>query len=180
MPATGPVLVIGATGILLPAVLSLSAAGLDVVAVGRDDRKLAPLAAATSVVTINGDLHDASALEATLRNARIEPAGAIIYSADASATELRKIGALVNGPRLYVLASQFGAPPGDDQQGVVDSEALDQTLHGCVLILGWAATPSGPRWHSPDEVSSAALEHFRARSSGTLGTVRPWSQRPTG
>ena len=45
------------------------------------------------------------------------------------------------------------------------------------LQLGW--TEDAPhRWHTPDEVSIAALAVLADGEPRTLGTVRPWSDRP--
>jgi hypothetical protein len=50
-----------------------------------------------------------------------------------------------------------------------------------VLQLGWADGARGSRWHTPGEVSAAAMGAlevpWRPRTV-LLGSVRPWSARP--
>ncbi|WP_157520726.1 hypothetical protein [Herbidospora daliensis] len=43
------------------------------------------------------------------------------------------------------------------------------------LILGWH--PSG-RWHTPEEVSTAALALAESGDDAVLGVTRPWGDRP--
>ncbi|MBL3683163.1 hypothetical protein D3229_12555 [Leucobacter aridicollis] len=47
------------------------------------------------------------------------------------------------------------------------------------LILGWVELPHGTsRWHTPAEVSAAALRVARGEPLSVLGSVRPWEGRP--
>ncbi|WP_156045491.1 hypothetical protein [Herbidospora cretacea] len=43
------------------------------------------------------------------------------------------------------------------------------------LILGWH--PTG-RWHTPEEISAAALELAFSGNDAVLGVTRPWGERP--
>jgi hypothetical protein len=62
------------------------------------------------------------------------------------------------------------APPWAGMPGVV------------ALQLGWAAQGArGSRWHTPEEVSAAAMGELAAPwapRTVVLGSVRPWSARP--
>lgn len=48
------------------------------------------------------------------------------------------------------------------------------------VLLGWTQTPSGPRWHSPIEVSMQTLTAFLGdRAQWQLGVLAPRQDRPS-
>ncbi len=117
---------------------------------------------------------------------------------------LRALRAAVDGPLVAVLTSAVAAPPAADDPAAVlaalarrladpATPAADLRL----LLLGWAgptpgaskpAEPSGAseaseapgpaRWHTPAEISAAALAVLRDPAPARLGVLRPWADRP--
>jgi hypothetical protein len=158
MPAT---LVIGATGILRPAAAELVARGGHVVGVSRTGGEVG------GVVSVAVDATDAAALAAALADLRWDDA--LVYAPAVSVASLSHVRART--PRRTVLVRTSGAA--DPAHGVL-------IVPRDTLQLGWteAATDEGARWHTPDEVSRAALEVLASGEAATLGTVRPWSDRP--
>jgi hypothetical protein len=161
--------VIGGTGILGPAAAALGRAGTPVTVVAR--RAAGPHAAAV-------DATDAAALARALDGAiaaRGPFAAALAYAPFAPAASLRAVAARVPGTLVHVLTSRWGAPGTDP--ATRDAWAPDGAGITRRLTLGWAP---GPRWHTPDEVSAAALAALRgdAPAEAVLGALRPWEGRP--
>lgn len=151
---TRTVLVIGATGILGPAAAALAARGNRVIGVSRHG----------AAGTIGVDATDAGALADALEGATWDDA--ILYGPAVSKESLAFVR--VATPERFVLVRPSAAA--DPAHGIL-------TVPRDTLQLGWSvAAPH--RWHTPDEVSSAALEVLADGESRTLGTVRPWSERP--
>ncbi|NED87837.1 hypothetical protein G3I76_48120, partial [Streptomyces sp. SID11233] len=48
------------------------------------------------------------------------------------------------------------------------------------LVLGWHSASGVTRWHTPEDISAAALALLDAPApaDAVLGEVRPWSARP--
>ncbi|QKJ18277.1 hypothetical protein [Microbacterium hominis] len=148
------VLVIGATGILAPAASRLSERGIHVVGISRKGRE----------GTVAVDAHDSDALTEALADATWD--AAMVYEPAVSQKSLAYI---------------HGATPG--RCVVVRTSAAADPARGTLVIprdtlqLGWTAdTPH--RWHTPSEVSAAALDVLADGQPRTLGTVRPWQDRP--
>jgi hypothetical protein len=161
-----PVLVVGATGILRPAVRSLSAAGRHVVAVARSAGDLHQLAVEVrGVVPLAQDCLDPDALGGALSVMGLEVRAGIAYCPAADRAVLRGLAAVVGGPLVHLLPSAWAAPGGRRPR-----------VRGPVLQLGWTGDP--PRWHTPDEVSAAALAVLASGDDAVLGRVRPWTDRP--
>jgi nucleoside-diphosphate-sugar epimerase len=169
------VLVVGATRILRPAVEQLAAAGHDVVAVARDADDLAGLAATSPgrITACPADWSDPPAFAAALFGRRFDHA--LAYCPDAPQASLSTLRDCVDGPSVRVVTSAAARP------AVSGTEPFDPSRLPPVpppwhrLVLGW--TPER-RWHTPAEVSAAALDTLRAEQDRILGTVRPWSDRP--
>jgi NAD(P)-dependent dehydrogenase (short-subunit alcohol dehydrogenase family) len=161
------VLVVGATGILRPATVSLAASGATVLAVARTRQDLERLADATPrVVPVVVDCLRPDAVAVALATTGRRPTSGLCYCPAADAAGRRGLAALVDGPLLQLLPSAW-AEPG----------AAVPDVGGPVLQLGWTDDP--PRWHSADEVSAAALDVLASGMDGVLGRVRPWTDRPT-
>ncbi|WP_144876289.1 hypothetical protein [Microbacterium sp. 1.5R] len=154
------VLVVGASGILAPAASALMARGAAVTGLSR--RGHAP----AGVDALHLDARDLSALDAGLSAERWSEA--IVYEPAVSAQTLRRIAAAVDG-RLVLVRTSASADPahGDDPAREPD-----------VLVLGWADDGASTRWHTPQEVSDAALEVLADGAPRILGAVRPWERRP--
>lgn len=160
------VLVVGATGILRPAAVALAASGVTVLAVARTRQDLERLAqAAPGVVPVVADCLRPEEVVAALATTGPRPLSGLCYCPAADAAGRRALAALVDGPLLQLLPSAWAEP---------DAAAPD--AGGPVLQLGWTGVP--PRWHTPDEVSTAALEAWREGRDAVLGRVRPWADRP--
>ncbi|MFT4083742.1 MAG: hypothetical protein QM638_14265 [Nocardioides sp.] len=158
-----PVLVVGATGALRPAALVLV----------RDGRPVAGLSRRsgpdTGIDHVAADWSDAAALEGALETAG-PFSDALVYAPGAGPSVADAVRRHTDGTVVLTLTSAAAAPPPLD----FDLERLRRP--GFVLLqLGWA---SGPRWHTPAEISEGALMALADGRSRVLGRVRPWSERP--
>lgn len=148
------VLVIGATGILAPAAAALAAAGASVIAVSRRG--------ADGSVAV--DASDAAALRDALDGRSWDDA--LAYGPAVSRESLAFVRAGTPGRCVLVRTSAAADPA----LGIL-------VVPRNTLQLGWTAGGT-PRWHTPAEVSDAALGVLADGAPRTLGTVRPWSDRP--
>ena len=148
------VLVIGSTGIFAPAAAALRARGDHVIGVslhGAGD-------------SIGVDARDRGSLTAALEGHTWDDA-------------------LVYGPAVSVQSLGFvrGATPGRcvhvRTTGAADPALGVLTVPDDTLQLGWKDA-GAYRWHTPAEVSSAALDVLADGRARTLGLVRPWEGRP--
>jgi hypothetical protein len=168
------VLVVGATGILRPAAVALAVGGDRVVAVARGRAELGELADATGAAAVAFDATRAELVR------ELVPAvdAAIVYRPAVSDGSLAALAPLVRRRGVLVLPSGAADPAavGDE----LDFAALPPAPGPCWrrLLLGWAEDGPEPRWHSPDEVSAAAVHVLDTGEEAVLGTVRPWARRP--
>ncbi|MEV0845068.1 hypothetical protein AB0J21_04120 [Streptomyces sp. NPDC049954] len=190
-PAAGHVLVVGATRVLRPAVGTLAARGASVTAVARTAGELDALARESP-----GDVRplaaDATADDfgARLRRAG-GPAGftgALVYAPalPPRAVTGQVAASLDAGPLVLILTSEWAAPG----NGAPASAAWAPHLlpagarpgDACrPLVLGWRGTGPAVRWHTPEEISAAALALLDdpRGTDAVLGEVRPWTARPS-
>lgn len=155
----GSVLIVGASGILAPAASALVARGEAVTGIGR--RRAMPAGAAA----LHVDGHDLAAVDHALGITRWTTA--IVYEPAVTAATLRRIAASI-----------------DDRVVLVRTSAAADPAHGApnpepgTLLLGWVDDDGSVRWHTPDEISDAALEVLADGAPRILGSVRPWERRP--
>ncbi|KQZ85171.1 hypothetical protein ASD56_02045 [Microbacterium sp. Root166] len=151
---TRTVLVIGATGILAPAAGVLRERGDEVIGMSRHGAD----------GTIAVDAQRCNELAATLADKRWDDA--LVYGRAVTDSSLGYLRAATPGRCVLVRTSAAADP-----------------AHGILIVprdtvqLGWTAG-SEHRWHTPEEVSEAALTALDDGDPRTLGTVRPWSDRP--
>ncbi|QKW17768.1 hypothetical protein HUT16_00670 [Kitasatospora sp. NA04385] len=166
---------VGATGVLRPAATALVRRGHRVSALARRPGPLADLAreCGDALRPLAADVADPGLPEAldAARRAAGPFTGARLYRPDAPAGAvarlLRAVGA--GGPAVLLLTSAWAAP----DAGQPPFPAARR------LLLGWAAGPGGPRWHTPEEISAGALARFDGPpGDAVLGAVRPWPERP--
>ena len=151
------VLVVGATRILRPVAIALAAAGDDVLGVARTRRDLDALAAEYPGITgVPVDWSDRDRLAAALAGRRIRRA--VLYCPGAPDATLRLIARTVTGAVVHVLPSAAATP------GAAPVATRPRWRH---LQLGWTGDP--PRWHTPEEISAAALDVLRT------GVDNPWT-----
>lgn len=169
-------LVVGGTGILRPAAETLAGRGWMVTVLARGATDEGPRRFAAAV-----DAGDAPALGAAL-DAAISARGpfdlALVYAPFAPAASMEAIAGRVQGRLIYVLTSRWGAPDADlaDRDSWAPDGAGNLTQR---VTLGWTREPAGPRWHTSEEVSRAALDAIESGArETTLGTLRPWSESP--
>ncbi|WP_049562074.1 SDR family NAD(P)-dependent oxidoreductase [Nonomuraea sp. SBT364] len=178
------VLVIGGTGILAPAVGTLAKRGAVVSVVSRSAARVAALrddvasAGGTRVNGVIADVTQPRALAAALDGAAevFGPIGlALAYQPSAPAGSWDALVPRVTELLVTVLVSAYAAedaPP----------HPLRDGRHGRLLVrhllLGWHRDDCGVRWHTPGEVSVAAVGVADRRASAVLGAVRPWAERP--
>ena len=146
------VLVVGATGILAPAVVALRARGVEVLGVARSGADLEADGTSGSF---------ASMLPSTL-------SGALLYGPAVTWSAVEDVAGRSDGPVVHVLTSAASDPE------VSLPPAPDGVRR---LFLGWR--PTDRTWHTPEEVSAAALAMYDSPTApDVLGVVRPWSDRP--
>ncbi|MGW7072594.1 hypothetical protein ACWGII_29715 [Streptomyces sp. NPDC054855] len=172
------VLVVGGTRILAPAVRALTARGSAVSVVSRSadaSRPGVPLASSALVVA---DVRDTVALgDALHRSVQLRGpiALTLAYQPFAPPSSWMLLADRTQGPLVALWVSAFAAegaamPPLPD-----GPRGSAEVRH---LLLGWHSGPNGSRWHTPDEISAAALRVADRHESAVLGQVRPWSARP--
>lgn len=141
----------GATRILAPAARALVARNQEVLAVSRGGPGLQADALLDSSVTL---------LPGTL-------SGALLYGPAVSEAVVAVVAARCDGPVVHILTSRAADP----------AAALPAAAAGVRrLVLGWRPDRT---WHSPEEVSAAALALFDSEDAAdVLGVVQPWADRP--
>ena len=153
------VLVVGATGILGPAADALAARGDTVLGVSR--RGGGPAGSRGIAV----DAQDATALAVALEDLAWDDA--VVYGRTVNESSLAFLRGATPGRLVFVRTSAAADP------------ALGElTVPPDTLQLGWTDEGAAARWHTPAEVSEAALAVLADGEPRTLGTVRPWSDRP--
>ena len=166
------VLVIGATGILRPAVSSLVLAGTPVVAVARGADAMA--FAGDSVTPLPVDASDPRALAEALGHQPFS--AALVYAPAVGLDSLWLVRTTVTG-RVVVVLTSASADTGTEHFDVGD---LGRPMCDEVrLLLGWHGAGPDIRWHTPAEVSEAALAVLADGQERILGSVRPWRDRPS-
>ncbi|MFE6886868.1 hypothetical protein [Streptomyces sp. NPDC057694] len=182
-------LVVGATRILRPAVTALSERAVSVTAVARSAADLRELADEYPdlVTPLVADV-TAPDVGAVLRAAaeRAPLTGAVVYAPAVPPGALADlVGAVVPGPVVVLATSEWAVPtePGTDAGEWTPNDLPAQARSGVaarMLVLGWHEGEQAARWHTPDEISAAALALLDAPvdRNAVLGTVRPWSSRP--
>ena len=166
-------LIVGATGVLRPAVLSCVARGWTVVALARNEGRLDDLVAEVGghVTTVAVDVYDAAAMAAVLASGSLRSDDAILYLA--AGDDLRenaaaeRLSTAVRRTVVRILTSRW-APAPPTTAGRWPTAAGRRHL-----LLGVAEADDGARgrWHTPEEISAAALHVLVTRSDLVLGTV---------
>lgn len=186
----GHLLVAGATGVLRPAAVALLRRGHRVSALARRRAPLRVLAreAPGRLLPLAAD-HGDPGLPALLDAAERDAGpftGALLYCPTAPDRAVREMLARVGrgGVGVQVLTSRWAAPV-DAGHGPWSWSDLPPSArpapHTRLLLLGWrASADGGSGWHSPEEISAAALRLYDRPhpSDAVLGTVRPWDHRP--
>lgn len=176
MPDDGRrVLVVGATGVLRPAVEHLLGDGWTVLAAARGAARLAGLSA--RVLPVPLDVTEPGSVSVALAQHRVD--AAVLYvpmAPDAVRHLLARYLADVPGPVVEILTSRWAATT-DAAESPPDMHTLTPAPLGTPVLLGWVGAER--RWHTPAEISAAALHAFRSGQPAILGVVRPWSGRPS-
>lgn len=184
------VLVVGATRILRPAITALTGRQVPVVAVGRSARDLRELADEhTGRVTPLAVDVTADAFGAELRGAaeRAPLTGALVYAPAVHPGALAELVCpVVAGPVVLLVTSEWAAPSrtGTDSSQGWPFNGLPtrgrSEVASRLLVLGWHGQGHVARWHTPQEISAAALALLDAPAGrdAVLGRLRPWASRP--
>jgi len=170
------VIVVGSTGVLRPAATTLEQRGDAVIGVSRHGES----------GSIGVDARDPLALRTALDGRAWDDA--VIYDRAVSPSSLAFLRAATPGRCVLVRASAAADP----RHGIL-------VVPRDTLQLGWRPSGDGAgpivsvrpgaegldrgdgaasRWHSPEEISVAALAVLADGTPRTLGAVRPWSDRP--
>ena len=153
-------LVIGASGILAPAAAALVRAGDAVTGVGRT--RPVP----EGVETLHLDARSAPALAYAIADRHFDRA--LVYAPAVTADSLSALAGAVSG-RTVLIRTSASADPARGELVLPED----------TLQLGWTDTESGGvRWHSPEQVSDAALAVLSDGRARVLGRVRPWGDKP--
>ncbi len=182
------VLIVGGTGILRPAARLLAARGCTVGVVSRSVDRVATLSAECAaagasgkIVGIRADYFDIPAFEAAIR----EVAGryglfkdCMFYFADAPQVALDAAAVGVRGQFIVVLTSRFAGPDRPNGRPGYPVPRDVEPHRVSYLVLGWHAGPTSNRWHTPWEVSDAAVRVLDEGRDAVLGVLQPWDQRP--
>lgn len=156
--------------------LALAAAGHQVLAAARTARDLRDLASTDPecIVPLPVDYTDDSAFAAALAGHGFDQA--VVYApalSDRSRSALLDIPA---GTSVDILTSAAARPSVSPEEPFELSRIGPARSPWCRLVLGWTGSP--PRWHTPAEISEAAVDVLRLGEDRLLGTVRPWADRP--
>lgn len=102
----------------------------------------------------------------------------LAYAPWATADNRAGLSARADETLVHVLVSAWAAPGTD--RGRRDAWAPAGRGRTVRLILGWAVDDRGAtRWHTPQEVSDAALAALRGGPpEQRLGLLEPWGERP--
>lgn len=153
-------LVVGASGILAPLAAALVAEGDDVTGVART--RPAPDGARTILL----DATSAAAVAEAIGTARWDRAA--VYAPAVSPESLLTLTRALDG-RVVLVRTSSAADPVHGEPAIPPD----------VLQLGWTTGPDGEtRWHTPEEVSAAALQVLGDGLGRVLGRIRPWEERP--
>jgi len=184
--STAAVVVIGATGTLRPASVTLAESGATVVAVARDTDRLDQLTADLAyagggVVSLAADATRPDfpeVLGRLLRHRRLRMESVLAYGPATSTEVLDELLRLIDGVLVEILVSRHARPRGDRPWTLDDLPAVAEDGHRR-LVLGWHREGDSARWHTTDEISSAALAALATPGDRVLGVVSPWPDRPT-
>lgn len=160
---------------LRPAVAQLVGAGQAVIGVARTRSHLMALAAESGdvFIPIAADYTDPESLAVALEGAPCPQSG-LIYAPNATDATLQVFRKFVDGPVVEILTSRVA---GEHPDQPFDPTTLPAAPGGDWhrLVLGWK---TGRTWHSPSEISDAALRVLRTGVSEQLGLLRPCADRP--
>ena len=151
---------VGGTGILAPAAAALVASGSAVTVVGRGGRPAPP-----GSELREADARDASALASALGEREWDRA--LVYGGAIAEDAVGVVRSRVAGRCVTVRTS-----------AAVDPALGEPRIPSDVLQLGWTADVPA-RWHTPEEVSAAAIEVLADGEPRILGVIRPWGGRPS-
>ncbi|PDQ35989.1 MAG: hypothetical protein B5766_02255 [Candidatus Lumbricidophila eiseniae] len=153
-------LVIGASGVLAPAAAKLVRTGDTVTGVSL--RRPVP----TGVEHVLVDARSVSAFSSAINERCWNRA--VVYAPAVSSGVLKRLDSAVEG--VIVLVRTTAA--------VTDTVGRLELPPG-TLQLGWTDAPDGKtRWHTPEEISQAALEVLNNGRATVLGRITPWADRP--
>ncbi len=168
----------------MPAVATLLESGRDVVGVARSGDLLATVGqdlptAAGQWVPLAHDAADRSfprALRTLLDARRLRLGAAIVYAPASSPDVMLELTSSWDIPVVEVLTSATGAPRDGQDWSLSDLAPVGAKRRR--LVLGWQVTATGSAWHSPEQISRAALNALWRPGDHLLGVLAPWSKRP--
>lgn len=152
--------------------VTLAKRGWTVAALARSGADLAALAEQCdgAVQPVAVDYADVERLRSALPG---QFDAALVYAPQASAAVSALLRSAVSGPLIELVTSAAAEPAADEpfDFAALAGDARDRWT----VLLGWRADRT---WHSPAEISAAALRALDERRNVVLGLVRPWSDRP--
>jgi hypothetical protein len=179
-------LVVGATGILRPATLTLLAHGSRVLAVGRDQSRIDQLRSDTRGPSVELAIvrHDAmaadfvDAIDAALDERGWQLAQAMLYAPATSTDLVSRLVERFDPLVVEILTSKTAEPPSAQHEWTIADLPHARSPRHRRLVLGWTRIDGRPAWHTSDQISAAAMGALELPGDRVLGTVHPWSDRP--
>lgn len=175
-----PIIVVGATGIMRPLAVRLVGAGAVVIGVARSADQLAAMAAelGRKFVPVRWDTTGPGLIAALGKDlVHTDFGAAVAYGPAVGEESMKGLRAVTAGPVVQLLTSDVARPLPGEEAGGWPLDRLSPAPGLRRLVLGWSRAG---RWHSPAEVSTAALDLMQAPQDEDrlLGVVRPWKERP--
>ena len=172
-------LIVGATGVLLPAVHTYLGRGATVVAVARNRARLTGLALAGGerLLPVSLDVFEPAAVDGALASAPLRDGvdAAVLYVAgtddDAENEAVARLSQVVRGATLRILTSRWQPPPTAEPSSGRWPRVADR-WH---LLLGHSSVPGadGGFWHTPQQISAAAVAALAGGRDAVLGRSSP-------
>ncbi|WP_061016431.1 hypothetical protein [Microbacterium sp. CCH5-D1] len=154
----GPILIVGASGVLAPAAAALVARGEQVTGIARHR----PMPIGVEELCI--DATDADAVRSAIGDRRWPVI--VVYVRAVGPESLSVLEAAAE--RMVLVRTSDAVAPALGEPFVPRD----------VLQLGWTSGPDASRWHTATEISAAAIEVLDTGEARTLGAIRPWERRP--
>lgn len=178
---TPRVLMVGATGMLRPAVHALTHHGHSVTAVSRQPRRAAPPSTMPGRFTaVSADWRDPESLIDAVADAaygHLFPTAVVWVH---SPYRVAVMGGLARGLTADALVVQVWGSASQDPRDVLTSEGVD--LPGRTMrhvMLGYVRHTGKSRWLSSTEISDGLLQALQASEPvHVVGHIDPWDQRP--
>ncbi|HIW99612.1 MAG TPA: hypothetical protein H9871_05665 [Candidatus Nesterenkonia stercoripullorum] len=178
---TRRVLMVGATGMLRPAVHALTHRGHSVTAVSRQPGRATPPSTIPGEFTaVSADWRDPESLTDAVADAahgHLFPTAVVWVHSPYRVAVMRGLARLLTADAVVV---QVWGSASHDPRDVLDSQGVDlpgRTM--CHVMLGYVRLAGISRWLSSAEISDGVVHALDAAEPvHVVGRIDPWQQRP--